>query len=1190
MLLSILRFEVRYWLRGVMVWVFFVIVGFMFLAAASSDHVRVGFVLENTNRNAPFVIQNYYAMAGIFTLLMTTAFVNAAAARDFACNTWQMVFSTPLKRSDFLLGRFLGATIVSVIPILGVSFGILLARYMPWADADRFGPIIWSAHLKSILVFAIPNTLFVAAVIFAVAALTRSTITSFIAALVLLVGYAVSDVFLSDIRNETIAAITDPFGSRAFYVMTKYWTVSDRNKLSLGWEGLLLWNRLLWIAVSGLIFAFAYNRFSFSERNKKAKRVEQMEPATVPVGVASPSILPSRGSSAAFRQFTGSVGTEFFGVVKSTSFIVILLASMLNMIPALIFSEGEGYGNQSLPVTYWVCEMIAGTLYLFLIGMVTYYAGVLVWKERDAGMDEICDATPSPGWTAFAAKFTALLGIVLMILCVAILSGIVTQAAQGYTRFQLLLYAKSILVVDFSLFFFLSMLAFLIHVLSSNKYVGYFAYVAFLIVNAFVWIPLDISSRLVRYSSRPGMTYSDFFHFEPFVDSWTWFTVYWLAFAVLIAVAATLFWPRGKETSMPKRWRVARQRFDGPWRAVTLLALAVFIASGAWVFYNTKVLNEIITPKVQERRQAEYEKKYKKYEGMAQPRIQDVRYAIDIFPETRNMIMHGDQVIRNKTAQPIAEIHVVVAPDYDTDIQLDGATLSTDDRLLFYRIYKLAQPMAPGESRPMKFTVRSHVHGIENDVSHLDLVENGTFFNNFIAPQIGYQPQGELTDKNDRRKQGLKEKDLMPTLERNCDEHCQNTYLSNNSDWVNVDTVISTSPDQIAIAPGSLEKEWTENGRRYFHYQLDHFSLNFYSFISAHYEVAREEWNGIKIEVYYEKEHVWNVPKMLRSIHKSLEYYIANFGPYAHKEARIIEFPRVARFAQAFPGTMPYSESIGFIANLSKPDDIDMVYYVVAHEMGHQWWAHQVVGANMQGATLLSETMAQYSALMVMEHEYGRDTMRKFLEYEMDNYLKNRGRETLKERPLLTVESDQGYVHYRKGSVVMYYLKERIGEEAINRALRKMIAQFAYAPPPYPTSHNLVDAFREETPEQYRYLIKDLFEDITLFSNRTLSAKSVKRADGKYQITIEVESKKFKADDQGNETEVPVNDWIEIGALAEAQKNHRYGNVLYRQVVKITGGKQTFQFELAEKPYEAGIDPMQMLVDRVPSDNLKKVD
>ena len=1189
MFYQILKFETRYWLRGIMLWVFFAIIMAMFLAATSSDKVTIGGALENTNRNAPFVIQSYYAIACFFSLLMTTAFVNAAAARDFSSNTWQMVFSTPLQRREFLFGRFFGAALISLIPILGVSVGILLARYMPWADADRFGPVSWTAHLNSILVFAIPNTLLIAAIIFAVAALTRSTITSFIAALVLLVGYAVSDAFLSDIRNETIAAITDPFGARAFGLMTKYWTVADRNHLSLGWQGLLLWNRLLWMTVSGLIFAFAYNRFSFTERSKKATQLEESKVADAKP-VALPQSRPSFGAAASVRQFLGAIGTEFSGVVKSTSFIVILLASLLNLLPSLIFSASEGYGNQSFPVTYWVCDIIAGTLYMFLIGMVTYYAGVLVWKERDARMDEICDAAPQSGWTAFASKFTALLGIILVILSIAILAGVITQASHGYMRFQIGLYLKSILVIDFSLLFFLALLAFLIHVLSPNKYIGYFAYVAFLILNAFIWIPLDVNSLLVRYGSRPTMTYSDMFHFAPYINSWTWFTAYWLAFSALVAIAICLYWPRGKEVSLGKRSSVAMQRFQGNWRVAAAVCALVFIGTGAWIYYNTKVLNEIVTPKAAEKRQAEYEKKYKKYQGMAQPRIQDVRYSIDIVPETRNITMRGDQTIKNISSQPISEVHIVTAPDFDTEVNLCGATLATNDQPLHYRIYKLAQPMMPGESRPMKFTVKSHVHGIENEISHVDLVQNGTFFNNTIAPQIGYQEQGELNDKNDRKKYGLSEKDLMPALEHNCDAHCRNTYLSNNSDWVNVDTVISTSPDQIAVAPGSLEKEWTENGRRYFHYKLDHLSLNFYSFISARYEVAREEWNGVKIEVYYDKEHAWNVPKMLSAIHNSLAYYTTNYGPYAHKEARIIEFPRVARFAQAFPGTMPYSEAIGFIANLSKPDDIDMVYYVVAHEMGHQWWAHQVVGANMEGATLLSETMAQYSALMVMEHQYGRDMMRKFLEYEMDNYLKSRGRERLKERPLLTVEANQGYVHYRKGSVVMYYLKERIGEEAVNRALRKMIAKFAYAQPPYPTSYDLVDALREETPEQYRYLIKDLFEDITLFSNRTLSAKAEKQADGKYRVTIDVESKKFKADDQGNETEVPVNDWIEIGALAKAEKNHHYGNVLYRQVVKITGGKQTFQFDLAEKPYEAGIDPMQMLIDRVPSDNLKKVD
>jgi len=226
---------------------------------------------------------------------------------------------------------------------------------------------------------------------------------------------------------------------------------------------------------------------------------------------------------------------------------------------------------------------------------------------------------------------------------------------------------------------------------------------------------------------------------------------------------------------------------------------------------------------------------------------------------------------------------------------------------------------------------------------------------------------------------------------------------------------------------------------------------------------------------------------------------------------------------------------------------------------------------------------------MVMEKEYGRDIMRKFLRYEMDNYLRSRGTERLKERPLLTVESQQGYVHYRKGSVVLYYLKEMIGEEAVNRALRKIIAKYAYAPPPYPTSWALVDAFREETPPDLQYLIKDLFEDITIFSNRTLDSSAVKRADGKYDVTIKAEMHKFKADAKGNETEVPVDDWIDIGAFAKPAKDKKYGKTLYRQRIHFTGTQTTQTFTVDELPEQAGIDPFLLLIDRIPADNLKKV-
>ncbi len=1182
-------FELTYWLRGTMLWVFLAIISLMIFGAVSSENIRVGGALQNTYRNAPFVIQNYYAIISLLTLLMTTAFVNSAAARDFACNTHQIIFTTPVNKWQLLTGRFLGSSAVSVIPMLGVSVGVIAGMWMPWIDPERWGPVNGMAHLYGVLLFAIPNTLFIGAILFSIAALTRSTITSFIGALVLLTAYGVSQGMMSDLKNETMAILLDPFGARAFSLLTKYWTVSERNAHPLGFAPLLVINRLIWMSVGAIVYISSCWQFSTAERSGRV-----VKPPAEPEADAAPAAVPAASAQAGkhveWAQFLSGCKVEFGGLVKSTSFIVIVAAAMLNTIPTLALNAGEMFGNSAFPVTYNVLQMIKGSLYLFLISMISYYAGVLVWKERDAHMDEILDALPNKAWPLYASKLFALLGAVFLIQCAAIASGVAVQTWQHYYRFQMGLYSTELLGLDFLFFVFLAVLAFFIHVLSPNKYAGYFAYVAFMIFNLFGWKAMGVETNMVVFGSTPNITYSDMYGYAPYMLGWSWFAAYWSAFCVVIAMKTVSFWPRGRETSLVRRTVRAAHDFTGWNRVISIAARVIFVAVGVWIYYNTKVLNKFYSEDETQKRTSEYEKTYKKYQSLPQPRITSVKYEIDLYPETRNAEMRGDQVIVNNSQQPIAQIHIVHDRQFNMVVDLEGASLTTDDKDHGYRIYSLAKPMQPGESRPMRFRVQSQTKGFENELSERQMMPNGTFFNNMIAPQIGYQPQGELNDRNARKKYGLPEKDGMPELERNCTGHCRDTYLSNNSDWVDVETIISTVPDQIAIAPGSLLREWSKDNRRYFQYKLDHASMNFYSFLSARYEVAREEFNGIKSEVYYHSEHKWNVEKMQRSIRKSFDYYTKNFGPYYHKQARIIEFPRVARFAQAFPGTMPYSEAIGFIANLEKPDDIDHVFYVVAHEMGHQWWAHQVIGANMQGATLLSETMAQYSALMVMEKEYGRDTMRKFLKYEMDRYLRSRGTERLKERPLLRVDGGQGYIHYNKGSVAMYYLKEMIGEEAINRALRKIIGQYAYAPSPYPTSYALVDALRAETPAELQYLLKDLFEEITLFSNRALSAKAVKRTDGKYDVTVEVESKKFKADAKGNETEVPVNDWIEVGALAKPEDGKRFGKVLYRKRMLMKSGAGTYTFVTDELPERAGIDPLALLIDRVPDDNLKKLD
>ena len=1185
MLLQIAWFEIRYWLRSWMLWIFTLIIAVMIFGAVSSDHVVVGAALSNTYHNAPFVIENYYTFIGLLTLLMVTAFVNSAASRDFTHNTYQIIFSTPVKRRDFIFGRFLGSTIISVIPMTGVSIGILLAKYMPWVDPDRWGPVVWSAHLKGLLVFAIPNTFFIAAILFTVALLVRNDIVAFVAGLVLLTGYIVTESLTQNLERERLAGILDPFAIRTFGLVTKYWTVAEKNTWSVGLSGLLLWNRLLWIAVGLTFLAFAYFRFSFAERARKSKPLAEESPS-----YAAASAIPVfHLHHDNWAKFLASVKIHVVGMLKSTVFIIILLAALLNCVPSVIFSAREGYGLSTLPVTYWILEIIASTLYMFILVIITYYAGVLVWKDRDNRMDEITDSLPTPEWVSFLSRFVALGVMVMAIQFLALLSGVIVQAAYGYHRFQFGLYLDNLFGRDLLLFVMFGALAFFIHAVAPNKYLGYFAFVAFAILNAFVWAPINISTNLVQFASMPNIRYSDLFGDAPYITAWRWFAIYWTLFCVLLAVAAIMFWPRGKQFSWRERFRHAGLRFHGLWPGLTAVCLLAFAATGAWIYYNTKVLNHSVGPKDRRRLQVDYEKNYKSFDSLLLPRVRSIRYAIDIYPETRNAVLRGEEVIYNPYSQPLNEVHFSLDEQYDTDIDIPGATLAKDDKALFYRIYRFSEPLAPGQSVTFHFAAKSHNRGFENSVSNVEIVQNGTFFNSTVGPVIGYSSDRELTDPNERKKFGLGEQQLMPVLEHNCTDHCRDNYLKGHADWVDVETVISTSPDQIAIAPGSLLREWQENGRRYFDYKLDHPSLNFFSFMSARYAVQREDWNGIKLEVYYDPDHPWNVPRMMNSLKKSLAYYTANFGPYYHKEARIIEFPRVAGFAQAFAGTMPYSESIGFIANLNHPDDIDMVYYVVAHEMGHQWWAHQVVGANMQGATLLSESMAQYSALMVMEKEYGRDTMRKFLKYEMDIYLSARGRERLKERPLLTVEAEQGYIHYRKGSVVLYYLKEMIGEEKVNAALRHMIQRYAYAQPPYPTSWDLMDAFREQIPPEYQYLVKDLFEDITLFSNRTLDATARKRPDGKFDVTINVESHKYKADPKGNETEVPVDDWIDIGAFAKPEKDRNYGKTLYRQRVHVTQSKGAYTFVTDEKPDKAGIDPFLLLVDRVPDDNTKSV-
>jgi len=245
-----------------------------------------------------------------------------------------------------------------------------------------------------------------------------------------------------------------------------------------------------------------------------------------------------------------------------------------------------------------------------------------------------------------------------------------------------------------------------------------------------------------------------------------------------------------------------------------------------------------------------------------------------------------------------------------------------------------------------------------------------------------------------------------------------------------------------------------------------------------------------------------------------------------------------------------------------------------------------LVGANVQGVAMLHETLAQYSALMVMEHEFGRQGMRRVLSYEHDWYLRGRGGERGVEPPLALVDR-QDYVYYHKGSLAMYALRDAVGEERLNQALKRYLSRVAFGDRPYTTTAELLTEIRAAMPEGSEHLVEDLFERITMFDNEVAGATFTGRADGTFLVRVEVKAKKRRADGAGAEREIPIDDWIDIAVFGEDGKGG--GPVLFLERRRIRASSVTFEIVVGKLPARVVIDPFYKLLDRDRGDNIRAV-
>jgi hypothetical protein len=612
---------------------------------------------------------------------------------------------------------------------------------------------------------------------------------------------------------------------------------------------------------------------------------------------------------------------------------------------------------------------------------------------------------------------------------------------------------------------------------------------------------------------------------------------------------------------------------------------------GGFIFYNTNVRNEYLTASEAKERAARYERRYGRYADRPQPRLTATTLHVEIHPRRRAVDIRGTYRLVNRTAAPIDSIHIATAPGIETRALAFSrpAARVLADQELHHRVYALSTPLRPGDSLRLDFRVHFAPKGFRESGVDASVVGNGTYFQDDWLPGIGYRKSRELITAGDRRAYGLAPRPLIASL---YDVEAR----KKRGGPIVFEAVVGTDADQVAVAPGALRRTWQAGDRRYFHYSTGGpvGAEAGYAFFSARYAVHEEKWSPsagagqapvadpgrVTIQVFHHPGHAAHLDRMLGSIRASLDYYTRNFGPYPRGYLSVVERPGNGTGMHADAGMITHAEGFTCWNPEDDPSGHDHPYAIVAHEMAHQW---TVPLAAVEGAPVLSESLAWYYGLKLVEHARGRGALRQLLHYMRQPYpypAIRRG------EPLL--RGLDPYLSYRRGPFALYALSEYIGAARVNDALRRLLEEHRRPEAPLATTLDLYGGLRAVTPDSLKYLLHDLFEVNTYWKLETERATAGQTRAGAWQVTLDVQARKIVADSTGVERAVPMDDWLAFGVFAPEGGRGPWAP-LYLRKHRIRAGRQTITVTVPGRPARAGLDPDYLLIDLKTEDNVRQV-
>ena len=819
-----------------------------------------------------------------------------------------------------------------------------------------------------------------------------------------------------------------------------------------------------------------------------------------------------------FQAFVSKVKIEYLTVIKGVPFIILTL--FLIFLVAIEISQIVFFGGYMSVPSYPHTGLIIPILQepLAKIGMVVIilYSVELYWNDRSSHIVELVDSTATRNGVFLFSKIVVLMKLIITIITLSIFISIIIQVLNGYFAINIPLYLTLFYHAGIPLFLYMAF-TFFIQNFARSKMIG--LVLTFIILIVFkVSLPLlfDTVHPLINFAYAPEFLYSDLVQKNFFDDAADQYNLYWSLFAILLIHLSLNLWRRGFHTV----------RFNLSHKQILLLCipLILFISSGLSIYFKTSDMNAYMGQEERLSFSEKYEKKYSFLEDLNQASLTTVYLNVDLYPEQRKYMVDGYYFIKNKTNDQIKKVWVGLRKQNIVEyaIQVEQSDLHTSDDINQMYEYELDQPLQPNDSIKITFQTKTTKSAYDQLDPENYIVDNGTYIEiSKYIPQLGFISSNVMTDNFEREKRGLKKYQAM-------DAYQEKNKYSPYENRIQFEALISTSINQTIVTQGRMINDYEKNSRKFYHYKTEKPIMPMFAFSSSIYDVKEVDHRGINIKVYFNRNHYQNINATIEGAINTLDFCIDNFGSYNHDYIKIAEIPSYSFSfgGTSYPNTLYYVENKGFHLDQSNPNNINVAYAISVHEVAHQWWGSQLRPAPMEGYRTMTETLAEFVEISMLEKKYGYQKVREYLDFSMKLYQTQRGWDTESEKPLISV-SGKPYVNYSKGAMVMYALKRELGDINVLESLKRFYTKNKY--PNRPTTNDLILEYYKDVNDTLKNVIDDFFKEVTFHDLRITNVKRLVK-DNKYLFSIDTFSKKLR-EKSNKQIDSQINEYIEIAGF-----------------------------------------------------------